>query len=95
MAAQGRPAAGSAQAHPQLCRVRAQLCRVRAMLPSASNMSLPALLSFTPSVARALRITPKTADNHIQAIYGKAGVRSRAAAILFAMRHGLVDALDG
>ncbi|MGE3285239.1 MAG: LuxR C-terminal-related transcriptional regulator [Pseudonocardia sp.] len=49
----------------------------------------------TREVARALRITPKTADNHIQAIYGEAGVRSRAAAILFAMRHGLVDALDG
>ncbi|MGD9528765.1 MAG: HD domain-containing phosphohydrolase [Pseudonocardia sp.] len=50
--------------------------------------------SSTREVARALRITPKTADNHIQSIYGKAGVRSRAAATLFAMRHGLVDPLD-
>jgi DNA-binding NarL/FixJ family response regulator len=32
----------------------------------------------------------KTADHHIQNAYRKMGVSSRAAAILFAMEHGLV-----
>jgi DNA-binding NarL/FixJ family response regulator len=33
----------------------------------------------------------KTADRHIQNAYRKMGVSSRAAAILFAMEHGLVS----
>lgn len=41
-------------------------------------------------IARALQISPKTADSHIQHIYTKAGVSSRAAATLFAMQHELV-----
>lgn len=45
----------------------------------------------TREVARALVIAPKTTDNHIQSIYEKAGVNSRAAATLFAIRHGLLD----
>jgi DNA-binding CsgD family transcriptional regulator len=38
-------------------------------------------------------ISPKTAGNHVEHIYLKTGARSRAAASLFAMRHGLVDPL--
>lgn len=41
-------------------------------------------------IARTLQISPKTADAHIQHIYTKAGVSSRAAATLFAMQHDLI-----
>jgi HD-GYP domain-containing protein (c-di-GMP phosphodiesterase class II) len=44
----------------------------------------------TKQVARALGISAKTADRHIQNAYRKIGVSSRAAATLFAMEHGLV-----
>jgi HD-GYP domain-containing protein (c-di-GMP phosphodiesterase class II) len=44
----------------------------------------------TKQVARALGISAKTADRHIQNAYRKLGVSTRAAATLFAMRHGLV-----
>jgi HD-GYP domain-containing protein (c-di-GMP phosphodiesterase class II) len=38
--------------------------------------------------ARALNISPKTADNHIQSLYAKIGVKTRAGAVLFAMERG-------
>jgi HD-GYP domain-containing protein (c-di-GMP phosphodiesterase class II) len=41
-------------------------------------------------IADALVITPKTARNHVQHIYAKAGVANRAQASVFAMRHGLL-----
>ncbi len=44
----------------------------------------------TKQVARALGISVKTADHHVQNAYRKIGVSSRAAATLFAMEHGLV-----
>ena len=44
----------------------------------------------TKQMARALGISVKTADRHIQNAYRKIGVSSRAAATLFAMEHGLV-----
>jgi HD-GYP domain-containing protein (c-di-GMP phosphodiesterase class II) len=43
----------------------------------------------TKQVARRLGISVKTADHHIQNAYAKIGVSTRAAAALFAMRHGL------
>jgi DNA-binding CsgD family transcriptional regulator len=43
-------------------------------------------------IADRLVITPKTAANHIAHVYTKTGVSSRAAATLFASRHGLVGA---
>jgi DNA-binding NarL/FixJ family response regulator len=45
-------------------------------------------------IARRLGITPKTVGNHIEHIYAKIGVSSRAAAGLFATEHGLL-AVDG
>jgi HD-GYP domain-containing protein (c-di-GMP phosphodiesterase class II) len=42
-------------------------------------------------VAQTLEISPKTADNHIQNIYSKIGVTTRAAAALFAVERGLVQ----
>lgn len=44
----------------------------------------------TREVARSLSVSPKTADKHIENIYMKAGVSSRAAATLFAMEHDLL-----
>lgn len=45
-------------------------------------------------IAQRLTIAPKTADAHIQHIYAKAGVRSRAAATLFATEQDLLDTLE-
>ncbi|WP_246677208.1 MULTISPECIES: HD domain-containing phosphohydrolase [unclassified Mesorhizobium] len=40
--------------------------------------------------ARKLDISPKTADHHIQSVYSKVGVTTRAGAALYAVEHGLV-----
>jgi DNA-binding NarL/FixJ family response regulator len=45
----------------------------------------------TKQIARALGISVKTADRHVQNAYGKIGVSTRAAAALFAMQHGLTS----
>ena len=42
-------------------------------------------------IATALDISVKTAGHHIQHIFEKAGVTTRAAATLFAMQNGLVE----
>jgi HD-GYP domain-containing protein (c-di-GMP phosphodiesterase class II) len=44
----------------------------------------------TKQVARRLSVTPKTAANHIEHIYTKLGISSRAAAALYATQHGLM-----
>jgi DNA-binding CsgD family transcriptional regulator len=41
-------------------------------------------------IAARLVITPKTAGNHVEHIYAKIQATTRAAAALFAMRHGLL-----
>jgi HD-GYP domain-containing protein (c-di-GMP phosphodiesterase class II) len=41
-------------------------------------------------VARILVVSPKTVGRHVENVYAKIGVSSRAAAALFAMEHGLV-----
>jgi DNA-binding CsgD family transcriptional regulator len=45
-------------------------------------------------IAERLVVTQKTASNHIQHIYMKIDVSSRAAATHFAMRHGLVGSFE-
>ncbi|MEU4197552.1 HD domain-containing phosphohydrolase [Kribbella sp. NPDC026611] len=45
-------------------------------------------------IARELGVTPKTVSNHVEHLYAKLGVRSRAAATLFATRHGLVGGFE-
>jgi HD-GYP domain-containing protein (c-di-GMP phosphodiesterase class II) len=40
-------------------------------------------------IARSLGVAPKTADNHIQNLYAKIGVKTRGGATLFALEHGL------
>ncbi len=44
-------------------------------------------------IAKTLVISPKTVGNHVDHVYTKIGVGNRAAASLFAMRHGLVPEL--
>ncbi len=44
----------------------------------------------TKQVARRLGISPKTCDHHIQSLYAKIGLSTRAGATLFALEHGLV-----
>jgi DNA-binding NarL/FixJ family response regulator len=41
-------------------------------------------------IAAELFVTPKTVSNHVEHIYTKIGVSSRAAATLFATQHGLL-----
>ena len=41
--------------------------------------------------ARHLEIAPKTADHHIQRLYSKIGVNTRAGAALYALERGLVQ----
>ncbi len=43
-------------------------------------------------IAEDLRISVKTVGNHVQHVYEKAGVRSRAAATVWAFEHDLVRA---
>ncbi|HLZ70712.1 MAG TPA: HD domain-containing phosphohydrolase [Dehalococcoidia bacterium] len=48
----------------------------------------------TRAVATTLGIAPKTAGNHIERIYSKIGVSSRAEAAMFAMQHGLLPSWE-
>jgi HD-GYP domain-containing protein (c-di-GMP phosphodiesterase class II) len=59
----------------------------------AEVLALIARGLMTKQIARELGISPKTADRHIQHIYEKIGVSTRAGATLFAMRHGLTTAV--
>jgi HD-GYP domain-containing protein (c-di-GMP phosphodiesterase class II) len=45
----------------------------------------------TKQMARELGISPKTCDHHIQSVYAKTGVSTRAGATLFALEHGLAS----
>jgi HD-GYP domain-containing protein (c-di-GMP phosphodiesterase class II) len=45
----------------------------------------------TREIAGRLTISPKTADHHIQHIYGKIGTSTRAGAALWAMQHSVVQ----
>jgi HD-GYP domain-containing protein (c-di-GMP phosphodiesterase class II) len=42
-------------------------------------------------IATELRISPKTVSAHLERVYAKAGVSTRAGATLYAMRHGLLS----
>jgi DNA-binding NarL/FixJ family response regulator len=43
-----------------------------------------------PEIARELVVSRRTAEHHVQDIYARIGVSSRAAAALFAMEHDLL-----
>lgn len=69
---------------------------VRASLPNgltpreAQVLSRLAKSESTAQIAKALGISPKTADHHIQNIYNKTDIRARPALALFALEHGFV-----
>jgi DNA-binding CsgD family transcriptional regulator len=44
----------------------------------------------TRQVGRSLGISARTADHHIESIYAKTGVSTRAAAALYGLEHGLL-----
>jgi DNA-binding CsgD family transcriptional regulator len=68
--------------------------------PSAPAGLTPREIEVLTHVARGLTlrevgdllaISPKTAGNHLERVYAKIGVSSRAEATMFAMQHGLLD----
>ena len=64
---------------------------------TAREVEVLALLARGASnrqIARRLGIATKTAGNHIERIYAKTGVSTRAAATLFAMQNGVLRSLD-
>ncbi|HUK69582.1 MAG TPA: HD domain-containing phosphohydrolase [Streptosporangiaceae bacterium] len=67
---------------PQPAGLSERECEVLAML--ARGMA-------TKQVARKLGISPKTCDHHVQRLYGKVGVSTRAGVTLFALEHGIVS----
>jgi HD-GYP domain-containing protein (c-di-GMP phosphodiesterase class II) len=57
-------------------------------------LALIARGASTRQAARALGITPKTAETHIERIYTKTGASTRSTATLFALQNGLLDTLS-
>jgi HD-GYP domain-containing protein (c-di-GMP phosphodiesterase class II) len=57
-------------------------------------LRLVAIGFSNPEIAQELVISRRTAEHHVQHIYGKVGVRSRPGLALFAMEYGLVSAVD-
>jgi DNA-binding NarL/FixJ family response regulator len=53
-------------------------------------LRLAAMGLTTKGIAERLFISPKTADHHIQHVYAKIGVSTRAAAALWAMQNDVV-----
>ncbi len=64
----------------------------RAMLTKRESdvLSLLAEGRSDREIAAALSISPKTAGNHVTNILGKLGVGSRAAAVAYGVRHGMI-----
>jgi DNA-binding NarL/FixJ family response regulator len=45
-------------------------------------------------IAERLVLSPRTVGTHVEHIFTKTGVSTRGSAVMFALRHGLVDAGD-
>ncbi|MEP7023529.1 MAG: LuxR C-terminal-related transcriptional regulator, partial [Actinomycetota bacterium] len=60
----------------------------------AEVLALLARGQSNKQIAAELVLSPKTAANHVEHIYAKLGVSSRAAATLFATQHGLMGAFE-
>jgi len=58
---------------------------------STWNTSVSTPTTAQKDVAKALGISPSTADHHVRHIYTKLDVTSRAAATLFAVQHDLLE----
>lgn len=57
-------------------------------------LRLLALSLSNDEIAHELFITKRTVQNHVSNIYDKLGLASRAEAVLYAIRHGIVDIND-
>src|SRR5699024_8581485 len=55
-------------------------------------LALMARASTNQEIAAALFVSEATVKSHVGSIFAKLGVRDRAAAIVFAFDHGVVDA---
>jgi HD-GYP domain-containing protein (c-di-GMP phosphodiesterase class II) len=72
---------------------RASSARLAGLTPREIEvLRLIAAGDTAKEAARKLDIAPKTADNHIQSLYSKIGVTTRAGAALFALEQGLIAA---
>jgi DNA-binding NarL/FixJ family response regulator len=80
LAAAGQPAANRRSVSPTTLTAR-----------EAEVLVLLAQGTPNKGIAHQLGITPKTVGNHVEHIYTKLGVSSRAAAALCAMQLGLVN----
>ena len=60
------------------------------MRPTVTRYSAVARGLSNREIGEQLVISPKTAGNHVEHIYAKIGASTRAAASLFAVRHGLL-----
>jgi putative nucleotidyltransferase with HDIG domain len=94
-------AAGSGVLDPECARAVVEAAgqrpvRVRTTWPAGLTdrevevLRLVARGSSNRGVAEELFISPRTAEHHVQHIYDKIGVSTRAAAAMFAMEHGLL-----
>jgi DNA-binding NarL/FixJ family response regulator len=54
-------------------------------------LRLLALGLSNDEIAEKLVISRRTVQNHVSSLYGKLGLQSRAEAVLFAIRHGIVE----
>ena len=71
---------------------RATTARLAGLTPREIEvLRLIAAGDTAKEAARKLDIAPKTADNHIQNLYSKIGVSTRAGAALYALERGLVQ----
>ena len=70
----------------------------RASRKNSTTTASAASGSATPPAAAssstALVVSPKTARNHVEHVYSKLGVSSRAAATLYATQHGLLGTFE-
>ncbi len=76
---------------------RAPMSRMRPAGLTAREVEVLGLLARgqpNKEIARRLGVKPKTVSNHVEHIYVKIDVQSRAAATLFATRHGLMGAFE-
>lgn len=80
LAAAGRPTRGARSGGPEGLTAR-----------ETEVLGLLAEGLANKQIARELSISPKTVGNHVEHVYSKLGVSSRAAAALHAMRYGLID----
>jgi len=96
----GREGALDAAAVDAVLAAAGHPARRRALAPGGLTpreievLELAARGATAKQVALRLGISPKTAGNHIERIYEKVGVSSRAEAALYAMQHGLVRGLE-